>query len=78
MASTLGKCFEIRLHVSPGQEVKRLHLMVRSKVLGAGLKHAPLKYWDDSDVVLSTLIFPFTEGEGSLLMMVEAGFLILG
>ena len=71
-----GRCLETRLTISPGQEVKRLHLIARRKVLGTGLKYAPLKYWAGSAFVLLTLMMPFAEGEGSVLMMRESCFWI--
>ena len=75
VASTFGRCLGIKLVVSLGQEVKCLRLIARRKVLGAGLKHAPLKYWANYILVLSTLMMTFTEGEVWRLVEVGAGFL---
>ena len=63
VASTFGRCLEIKLVVRPGQEVKWLRLIALRKVLETGLKHAPLKYCANSFLVLLTLMMQFAEGE---------------
>ena len=78
IASTFGRCLEIKLVVSQGQEVKCLRLIALRKVLGPGLKQAPPTHYANSFLVLSTPMMPFAEGGSWKLMEDEVTLLVCG